>query len=372
MTGGDETIIHSKSRTPGPLDTSTIGKIALGRLTGGQSKTPTLHFVSKEELNQFVGHIGGVLGRFSQRMAREQNSMYQDIGRLSSEGQQQASVLGKLQRRLEQGESILVGELNMFERTIDVLDQESRTIQAEIVAKVQAEFQAQQARQVEQAEHSQRQDEQLRDRIFKVEEARANDNANYVSVINRHKEEHKEAARDQQGHYEAEMAKLHDILNDLKAQVGAISAQRSAAQTVITDNRERPVRNTDGAPTKWSNPTPEQEGGNGGGQLPPTTMHGAGDPNPDDGDDDDDDDGQDPKGGPSRKEKGKSLERQDPETGDEEEDVVDIMAKAIARERLLNTKRPSDPPWIFKNKSHQDIRIWLMAVQHYFERNSHL
>jgi len=328
MTGGDETIIHSSSRTPGPLDTSTIGKIALGRLTRGRSKTPTLNYVSKEELNQFAGHLGGVLGRFSQRLAREQKSMYLDIGRLSSEGQQQARALGKLQRRLELGESIVVEELNMFERTIDMLDQESRTIQAEIVAKVQAEFQAQQARHTEQAEHSQRQDEQLRDSILEVEEARANDNANYVSVINRHKEEHKEAARDQQRRSEAEIAKLHDILNDLKAQIGAISVQRSAAPTVVTDNREQPVRNTDGATTKRSNPTPER-GGNGGGQIPPTTMHGAGDPDPDDSDDDDDN-GHDPKGGPSRKEKGKGRERQDPEEEEEEEDVVDVMAKAIA------------------------------------------
>jgi len=108
------------------------------------------------------------------------------------------------------------------------------------------------------------------------------------------------------------MAKLHDILIDLKAQVGAISAQRSAAPTIVTDNRERPVRNTDGAPKKWSNPPPEQ-GGNGGGQIPPTTKHGAGDPDPDDGDNDHDDEGQDPKGGPSRKEKRKGQERQDPE-----------------------------------------------------------
>ena len=329
MTGGDKTIIYCSSRTPGPLDTSTIGKIALGRLTQGRSKTPTLNFVSKEELNLFAGHLGGVLGRFSQPMAREPKSMYLDIGRLSSEGQQQARALGKLQRHLEQGESSLVEELNMFERTIDLLDQESRTIQAEIVEKVQTEFKAQRARQAEQAEHSQRQDEQLRDRILKVEEAPANNNINYVTVINRHKEEHKEAARYQQGCYEAERAKLHYILNDLKAQVGAIAAQRSAAPTGITDNREWPVRNTDGAPIKWSNPTPEQGGGNGGGQLPPTTMHGAGDPDPENGDDDNDD-GQDAKGGPSRKEKGKGLERQDPETGDEEEDVVDIMAKAIA------------------------------------------
>jgi len=71
-----------------------------------------------------------------------------------------------------------------------------------------------------------------------------------VSVLNQHKEEHKEAAKDHEGRHEAEMAKLHDILIDLKAQVGAISAQRSAAPTVIIDNMERPVGNTDRAPKK--------------------------------------------------------------------------------------------------------------------------
>jgi len=101
-------------------------------------------------------------------------------------------------------------------------------------------------------------------------------------------------------------------------------------------------------------------------------MHRAGDPDSGDGDDNDDDEGQDLKGDPSRREKGKGSGRQDPETGDEEEDVVDVMAKAITRERLLSTKRPSDPQWVFKNKSHQDIQIWLMVVQDYFERNSHL
>jgi len=188
MTSGDETIIHSSSRTPGPLDTKAAGRIDFGRLVRARSKTPTLNYVSKEELNQFAGHLGGVLGRFFQRMAKEQKSMYLDIGRLSSEGQRQARALGKLQHRLELGESMLVDELNLFEKTIEMLDQESRTIQAEMVTRVLAEFRTQQARQMEQAERSQRQDEQLRDRILEVEEGRANDNANYGSVINRHKE----------------------------------------------------------------------------------------------------------------------------------------------------------------------------------------
>jgi len=108
MTGGDEPMVHSSSQTPRPGETSTAGRFDFGRLVRSRSKTPTLNYVSKEELNQFAGHLGGVLGRFSQRMAREQKSMYLDIGRLFSEGQQQARALGKLQRRLELGESILV------------------------------------------------------------------------------------------------------------------------------------------------------------------------------------------------------------------------------------------------------------------------
>jgi len=41
---------------------------------------------------------------------------------------------------------------------------------------------------------------------------------------------------------------------------------------------------------------------------------------------------QDPKGGPSRGEKGNSRAGPDPENEDEEEEVVDLIAKAIARE----------------------------------------
>jgi len=168
------------------------------------------------------------------------------------------------------------------------------------------------------------------------------------------------------------MAKLRDIMMELKAQVGAISAQRSVAPTVVTDNRAETVQNTNGVPKKQSNPTPEQGGGNGGSQTPPMSMHGAGDPDPDDGDDDDDDRGRDLKGGPSCGEKGKGRAGPDPENGVDKEEVVDVMARAIARERWLNSKRPTDAPWVFKNKPHQDIRIWLMAVQDYFERNGHL
>jgi len=85
---------------------------------------------------------------------------------------------------------------------------------------------------------------------------------NFRSEMNRYKEEQKESLRDQQGRHEAEMARLHDLIIELNAQVEAMSAQRSVAQTIVTDNRAETIWNTDGVPKKQSNSTPEQ-GGNG-------------------------------------------------------------------------------------------------------------
>jgi len=102
-------------------------------------------------------------------------------------------------------------------------------------------------------------------------------------------------------------------------------------------------------------------------------MHGAG--NPDPGDDDGDDNKQDvkdPNGGPSDTEQGKGQGRPNLKIGNEEEDAVDLMVKAIARESLLTTQRPADPPCVFKNKTPHNIRIWLMAVQDHLERNEPL
>ena len=85
------------------------------------------------------------------------------------------------------------------------------------MARVEAEFRTHHACQEEQAVHSQFQDEQLQDRILKIEEARANDHANYKVEIRHYKEERQEALREQQGRHEAEMETLHEAMLELKA-----------------------------------------------------------------------------------------------------------------------------------------------------------
>jgi len=190
------------------------------------------------------------MGGFSYQIAKSHNAIYLDIGQPSTEGQEQAKKLGQSQYKLEHGESVLVQELEMFEQAIRYMDQESKAIRAELVAKVEAEFQAQQACQAEQAVYSQLQDEQLGDHILQVERDRINDQANYKAEIEQNKEKGTKVWREQQGQHEAQMVRLHEIMIELKAQVGAILAQRSVALTVVNDNRDQPVQNTDGVLTK--------------------------------------------------------------------------------------------------------------------------
>ena len=65
MTGGDESIAHSVSQTPGPPTPSLIRSPALEQLTWGHSITPTPTFISNHVLSQFAGHLEGVMGKFS-------------------------------------------------------------------------------------------------------------------------------------------------------------------------------------------------------------------------------------------------------------------------------------------------------------------
>jgi hypothetical protein len=103
-------------------------------------------------------------------------------------------------------------------------------------------------------------------------------------------------------------------------------------------------------------------------------VEGAGDPDPDHDDDDDDNDDEDGDGRSRRggdrpdKGKGRADENEEPQLGAEERMAISI-GRALARERRETLKRPTDSPWIYKHKDHQDIKIWLLVCRDFFERN---
>jgi len=72
------------------------------------SKTPTVKLISREELNDFSGYRGRVMGRFNQTIAESQYSIYLDIGTLTAKEQEEAIKLPKFQRKKNKGESVLI------------------------------------------------------------------------------------------------------------------------------------------------------------------------------------------------------------------------------------------------------------------------
>jgi len=58
------------------------------------------------------------MGRFSNGIGKSQYVMNMNIGRPSIKGQHNGRSLGKLQHRLELGETVLVQQLEMFKQPI--------------------------------------------------------------------------------------------------------------------------------------------------------------------------------------------------------------------------------------------------------------
>jgi len=124
---------------------------------------------------------------------------------------------------------------------------------------------------------------------------------------------------------------------------------------------------------KVSNPTPEASGAGGGRPPPPPRHGGAGAPGGGGGGDPDDD-GEGSGRKPDAGRKGRRDERRAPQP---EEDVYDaendeqfnLFSRVMANALGQRTRVPAEPPAMFRNEKHQDIRMWLMTGTDYFGRN---
>jgi len=125
---------------------------------------------------------------------------------------------------------------------------------------------------------------------------------------------------------------------------------------------------------KVSDPTPEASGA-GGGRPPPPPRHGAaGAPGGGRGGDPDDE-GEGSGRKPDECRKGRRDERPAPQPEDEDYDVendeqFNLFSRVMANALGQRTRVPAEPPAMFRNEKHQDIRMWLLTCTEYFGRNS--
>jgi len=121
---------------------------------------------------------------------------------------------------------------------------------------------------------------------------------------------------------------------------------------------------------KVSDPTPEASGTGGG--RPPPQRHEAGGAPGRGRDPDDDGEGSEWKSDEGRK--GRQDERPAPDPEDtydaEDDEQFTLFSRVMANALGQRTRVPVEPPALFRNEKHQDIRMWVLTCADYFGQNS--
>ena len=125
---------------------------------------------------------------------------------------------------------------------------------------------------------------------------------------------------------------------------------------------------------KVSDPTPEASGA-GGGRPPPPSRHGAAGAPGGGGGGDPADEGEGSGRKPDERRKGRRDERPAPQPQEADYDVendehFNLFSRVMRNVLGQRTQVPAEPPAMFRNEKHQDIRMWLMTCTDYFGRNS--
>ena len=125
---------------------------------------------------------------------------------------------------------------------------------------------------------------------------------------------------------------------------------------------------------KVSDPTPEASWA-GGGRAPPPPRHGAAAAPGGSGGGDPDDDEEESGRKPDESRKGRRDERPAPQPEEDDYDAendeqFNLFSRVMANTLGQRTRVPAEPSAVFRNKKHQDIRMWLLTCADYFGRNS--
>ena len=305
-----------------------------------------------------IQRIDRILGRFDPALQETRDAQHLAYSALNPEAFRMVEDLQRVKEQLNQGATIVGEELTRIDKQqVKFLDQETQRIQETFAARVAERLEAADSRQLRHEEvtsqlhdvvQGEGQQAMRRDLLLEheLQQVRRQHEEEVTQLNNQlHRYEERQVARD------AELAQLKEGL--------------------------RLLQNLDKGKRREESPTPEAGGAGGGNKPPPPKMKGAAAGAPGDGDDDGEnsDDGDSHR---NRKRREKPRRRKPPPDDDDDDDdhdgdtsdpefnkFVRVMAKALGK----TTRVPVEPPPVFKNEGHQDIRIWLVSCTDYFDAN---
>jgi len=353
-------LARSHSGGPAPRSTSLGIRFLVQqrsrRTRGSKSPAPTRDSVMTGRIER----LDRILGRFDPTLKESRDARHLSFNSLPAEVLTMAHELLKFKSQLRAGAQIVGQELNRMDEQVRILDQESQKVQesfASTVAERLGETDDRQAR--HEAVTS-----QLHETVQGTEAQSIHRDLLLDQDIVRLNEQHK---RELENHeISLNLMKQEMLEHQLAEQApdGEISELKAMVQTLMGQVKGK---------GKVSDPTPEASGAGGG--KPPPPRHGAAEAPGGGGGGDPDDEGEGSGRKPDENRKGRRDERPAPQPEEhdydaENDEQFNLFSRVMANALGQRTRVPAEPPTMFGNEKHQDIRMWLMRCTDYFGRNS--
>ena len=344
-------IARSGRSTPSVLPPGTFARSEMRRTAPQQRAVEEQNAV--QAMVRRLERIDRVLSLYDQTLTTSQDADHLALTALPPTIRQLVTQLVETRSELRAGARIVGQRLHSIDTWIIQIETASEVLQ-EAFRHVSQRLDNQQATSSHLHQTIQTQGAEARQREEMMGQEMLTQRAEYQRVLVGHDATLKEViqelrkSREERGHLEERVMELTEQVTSLNSGVGGKGKQ--------------------------SDPTPEPSaagGVGGGGNGDPPENFGARAPGgSDDGDDDDEDDEDDDRRrGRKNKttaDKGRRDERPADNKGTEEENRFSRILSSVIAE---TSKRPAEPPTMFTNAGHEDIRFWFTRCQNYCDRN---
>ena len=349
---------HSADRRPrSPVGLGFLDKYGKGRRPGGR-RTPE----PRESLMAvWIRRFDLILGSFDAKLTVSQDRHHLAFSSLPTNILLMAQELVTVKNKVKSGVQIVGRELTRIDEQVQLLNLESQKVQenfATQVAERRGETDERQTRHEAVTSH-------LNEAVQRTGEQSMHGDIlldQEIAPINEH---HKLELENHEMSINLVRNELQRQQESRESQDGEIAVLKALVEQLLGRVKRK---------GKVSDPTPEASGA-GGGRPPPPPRHGATGAPGGGGGGDPDDEGEGSGRKPHENRRGRRDER--PAPGPEEEEYhvendeqFNLFSRVMANALGQRTRIPAEPPAMFRNEKHQDIRMWVLTWTDYFGRKS--
>jgi len=345
---------HSSDQIPSPIGLGFMAKYGR-KVPRGSRCTPEP--TGKSLMAVRIRCLDQILCRFDPKLTTSQDREHLAFSSLPTNILLMAQELVTVKNQFKSGVQIVGRELTRIDEQVQPLDLESQ--------KVQESFATQVAERLGETDERQTRHEAVTSHLHEAVQGTGEESMHRDLLLDqeivRINEEHKRELANHERSINLMRDELRHHQESREAQDGEIAVLKALVEQLMGQVKGK---------GKVSDTTPEASGA-GGGRPPPPLRHGAaGAPGGGRGGDLDDD-GEGTGRKPDQRRKGRRDERPAPQPEEdgydaENDEQFNLFSRVMANALGQRMRVPAEPPAMFRNEKHQDIRMWLMTCADYY------